>query len=153
MFLKSFAIMVEPTGQLKVIILPGPEGSGCENRNGFTPKIANQLTRPCIANDKLIKDDFPKLELQQTQKDKRMYSCPRIVNFNATKPYQEIRPEHKPRRIFNGFFPQKIRTGNNIINSKLKMQVSTNKWFKQKSFQNKIQFTYFGSCMMFACQL
>jgi len=81
------------------------------------PQISKK--RPQVANDSGKKAVDVKLKNQQNWKSERQFCCPTIVNFNTTKPYQEIRPEHKPRRIFNGFFPQRVRTGNHIYSNTL----------------------------------
>lgn len=92
------------------------------------PTISKQSKCPPLTNDggkKAIDVNFVN---QQNSKSERQFCCPAIVNFNTTKPYQEIRPEHKPRRIFNGFFPQRIRTGNCVYSNRLRQQEQEFVW-------------------------
>ncbi|KAJ7378295.1 hypothetical protein OS493_023542 [Desmophyllum pertusum] len=47
---------------------------------------------------------------RRNSKNRRQFSCPKIIDFNALKSFQDIRPMHKPKRIFNGFFPSRVRS-------------------------------------------
>ena len=54
--------------------------------------------------------EMGKLSDGRNSRNKKQFSCPTIVDFNSLKSYQEIRPMHKPKRIFNGFFPSRVRS-------------------------------------------
>ncbi|KAK3728533.1 hypothetical protein QZH41_011616 [Actinostola sp. cb2023] len=56
-------------------------------------------------------------ENRRYAKNSREFVCPPILDLAMTTRASELQPVNKPRRIFNGFFPSKIRTSNSCPNS------------------------------------
>lgn len=75
--------------------------------NGRQTRIgSDHVTESRIAEDE-----------RKNSRNKRQFSCPKIIDFNTLKSFQEIRPMHKPRRIFNGFFPSMVRSTTTALQS------------------------------------
>ncbi|XP_048576307.1 uncharacterized protein LOC125556659 [Nematostella vectensis] len=101
--------MVEHTATLKVLVLPGPDGialnTGRRDNYSLHEKSAG-FKEEIWSIKQLIHQD----EKRRNAKNSRQYACPPIVDLTSMKQYAEVQPQHRPKRIFNGFFPSKIRT-------------------------------------------
>lgn len=115
---------MDPVTSLKIIVFPSLEDKIIiGEKRGFCPASTSAFrksTQPaCTLWERQPKNgeriDSRKLaEERKNLKNKRQFSCPSIIDFNTLKSYQEIRPMHKPNRIFNGFFPSRVvRSGTN----------------------------------------
>ena len=110
---------MDPVTSLKIIVFPSLEDKiFVSDKRGFCPassSVFNKSTKEATLVDVQTRND-DRTELRKItderkiSKNKRQFSCPNIINFNTLKSYQEIRPVHKPKRIFNGFFPSRVRS-------------------------------------------
>ena len=112
---------MDPVTSLKIIVFPSLEEKiFVGDKRGFCPASTNvfgKSTQGSTLLDRQTRNgertDSRKLaEERKNFKNKRQFSCPNIIDFNTLKSYQEIRPMHKPKRIFNGFFPSRVRSTN-----------------------------------------
>ena len=105
---------------LKIIVFPSLEDKiFVGDKKGFCPSSSYVFNKPKKSG--VLLDDRQTRNGERTEsrmlaeerkncKNRRQFSCPKIIDFNALKSFQEIRPVHKPRRIFNGFFPSRVRS-------------------------------------------
>lgn len=110
---------MDPVTSLKIIVFPSLEDKiFVSDKRGFYPassSVFNKSTKGATLVDVQTRND-DQTELRKItderkiSKNKRQFSCPNIINFNTLRSYQEIRPVHKPKRIFNGFFPSRVRS-------------------------------------------
>lgn len=123
LFPRSFLRIVhpwdmEPVTSLKIIVFPSLEDKiFVGDKRRFCPTIAsvvnNVTTKSGVVLDgrqtRIGNNRLTESRILGTR-NKRQFSCPKIIDFNTLKSFQEIRPMHKPKRIFNGFFPSKVRS-------------------------------------------
>lgn len=109
---------MEPVTSLKIIVFPSLEDKiFVGDKRRFCPTIAsvvnNVTTKSGVVLDgrqtRIGNNRLTESKILGTR-NKRQFSCPKIIDFNTLKSFQEIRPMHKPKRIFNGFFPSKVRS-------------------------------------------
>ena len=108
---------MDPVTSLKIIVFPSLEEKiFVGDKRGFFPASTNVFSKSTFGSTQTRngeRTDSKKLAGERKNlKNKRQFSCPSIVDFNTLKSYQEIRPMHKPKRIFNGFFPSRVRSIN-----------------------------------------
>lgn len=109
---------MDSNSPLKIVVIQGPERKMMAERRGFHANTLGQFAALSNAFTTQQEDGIQLkersyhggLEERRLFRKRREYSCPSIIDFNNMKPYQELRPVHKPRRIFNGFFPSKVRS-------------------------------------------
>ncbi|XP_073247401.1 uncharacterized protein [Porites lutea] len=107
---------MDPVTSLKIIVFPSLEDKiFASDRKGFYPTSSSAFnTKGTLANRQIQNGDRIDLRKLAAERkisgNKRQFSCPSIIDFNTLKSYQEIRPMHKPKRIFNGFFPSRVRS-------------------------------------------
>ena len=112
----TFLLDMDPVTSLKIIVFPSLEDKiFASDRKGFYPTSSSAFnTKGTLANRQIQNGDridLRKLAAERKNSgNKRQFSCPSIIDFNTLKSYQEIRPMHKPKRIFNGFFPSRVRS-------------------------------------------
>ena len=113
----TFLLDMDPVTSLKIIVFPSLEDKiFASDRKGFYPTSSSAFNTKAgtLANRQIQNGDRIDLgKLAAERKNlgnKRQFSCPSIIDFNTLKSYQEIRPMHKPKRIFNGFFPSRVRS-------------------------------------------
>lgn len=111
---------MDPVTSLKIIVFPRLEDKiFVGDKKGFCPASSNVFNKPTKSG--VLLDDRQTRNGERTEsrmlaeernnpKNRRQFSCPKIIDFNTLKSFQEIRPMHKPRRIFNGFFPSRVRS-------------------------------------------
>lgn len=111
---------MDPVTSLKIIVFPRLEDKiFVGDKKGFCPASSNVFNKPTKPG--VLLDDRQTRNGERTEsrilaeernnpKNRRQFSCPKIIDFNTLKSFQEIRPMHKPRRIFNGFFPSRVRS-------------------------------------------
>ncbi|XP_068762010.1 uncharacterized protein [Montipora capricornis] len=107
---------------LKVVVLPDLDDKVLSvDKKFFFPASTSVSCRSTYASAVLFdkqtsngeRIDSRKLtEEPKNANNKKQFSCPSIIDFNTLKFYQEIKPVHKPKRIFNGFFPSRVRSIN-----------------------------------------
>lgn len=110
---------MEPVTSLKIIVFPSLEDKIFVGDNrGFcatTSSVFNK-TKPGALLEGRQTRNGERIETRmlvderRNSKNRRQFSCPKIIDFNALKSFQDIRPMHKPKRIFNGFFPSRVRS-------------------------------------------
>lgn len=111
---------MDPVTSLKIIVFPSLEDKiFVGDKRGFCPTSSSVFNKPTKSavlldgrqtrNGERIESRMPADE-RKNSKNRRQFSCPKIIDFNTLKSFQEIRPMHKPRRIFNGFFPSRVRS-------------------------------------------
>ena len=111
-----FLLSMDPVTSLKIIVFPSLEDKiFASDRKGFYPTSSSAFnTKGTLANRQIQNGDRIDLRKLAAERkisgNKRQFSCPSIIDFNTLKSYQEIRPMHKPKRIFNGFFPSRVRS-------------------------------------------
>lgn len=111
-----FLLDMDPVTSLKIIVFPSLEEKiFASDRRGFYPASSSVFnTKGTLANRQIQSGDRIDLRKPEAERknsgNRRQFSCPNIIDFNTLKSYQEIRPKHKPKRIFNGFFPSKVRS-------------------------------------------
>ena len=111
---------MDPVTSLKIIVFPSLEDKiFVGDKKGFCPASSNVLYKPkksaVLLDDRQTRngertESTMLTEERKSAKNRRQFSCPKIIDFNTLKSFQEIRPMHKPRRIFNGFFPSRVRS-------------------------------------------
>ena len=111
---------MDPVTSLKIIVFPSLEDKiFVGDKRGFCPASSSAFNKPAksgvlldgrqIRNGERNESRRPADE-RKNHKNRRQFSCPKIIDFNTLKSFQEIQPMHKPRRIFNGFFPSRVRS-------------------------------------------
>lgn len=117
---EKFILAMDPVTSLKIIVFPSLEDKiFVGDKKGFYPASSNVFNKPTKSG--VLLDDRQTRNSERTEsrmlaeerknsKNRRQFSCPKIIDFNTLKSFQEIRPMHKPRRIFNGFFPSRVRS-------------------------------------------
>lgn len=112
---------MDPVTSLKIMVFPSLEDKLLVGeKRGFCPAFSNVFNKSTQGSTLLNRQakygeqiDPRKLaEEHKNFKNRRQFSCPSIIDFNTLKSYQDIRPMHKPKRIFNGFFPSRVRSTN-----------------------------------------
>ena len=113
---------MDPVTSLKIIVFPSLEDKiFVGDKKGFCPASSNVFSNKPKKSGVLLDDRQTRngertestmlsAEERKNAKNRRQFSCPKIIDFNTLKSFQEIRPMHKPRRIFNGFFPSRVRS-------------------------------------------
>ena len=107
---------------LKVVVFPDLEDKVLSvDKKCFFPASTSVSCRSTHASAVLFDkqtsngeriDSRKQTEEPKNANNKKQFSCPSIIDFNTLKFYQEIKPVHKPKRIFNGFFPSRVRSIN-----------------------------------------
>ena len=123
---------MDPVTSLKIIVFPSLEDKiFVGDKKGFCPvsslNVFNKPTKSGIllADDRQTRngerpESRMRAEERKNSKNRRQFSCPKIIDFNTLKSFQEIRPMHKPRRIFNGFFPSRVRSTTTVLGNAYK---------------------------------
>lgn len=111
---------MDPVTSMKIIVFPSLEDKiFVGDKRGFCPassSVFNKPTKSGVLLDGRQTKNGERTELRiladerKNCKNRRQFSCPKIIDFNTLKSFQEIQPMHKPRRIFNGFFPSRVRS-------------------------------------------
>lgn len=147
----SLSCGMEPVTSLKIIVFPSledkifvgdkrrfcPTTSSVVNKSTTKPGLLLDGRQARIGGERAI-DARILVDERKNSKNRRQFSCPKIIDFNALKSFQDIRPVHKPRRIFNGFFPSKVRSTTTALSSAYKEgQVSPHQFLPFFNFNNK----------------
>lgn len=121
---------MDPVTSLKIIVFPSLEEKiFVRDKKGFCPASSNVFNKPTksgtLLDDRQTRngeraESRMLAEERKNSKNRRQFSCPKIIDFNTLKSFQEIRPVHKPRRIFNGFFPSRVRSTTTILGNAYK---------------------------------
>ena len=132
---------MDPVTSLKIIVFPSLEDKiFVGDKKGFCPtssNVFNKPTKPGLLDNRQTRngertESTMLAEERKNFKNRRQFSCPKIIDFNTLKSFQEIRPMHKPRRIFNGFFPSRVRSTTTALGNAYKEgQVSSLFYFSQ----------------------
>lgn len=116
---------------LKIVVFPGLEEitySTEKKANSSNPVLEFLADRSSVTREELY--TIEQIGNRQTESEKmrknikngRQFICPPILDLAMTRQNSETQTVNKPTRIFNGFFPSKIRTStspNSIRESKL----------------------------------
>lgn len=112
---------METVASLKIVVFPNVEDKlQTAGKKCFLPASTSLLCKSTLTAslfDKQTRND-QRIDLRnlpeepKNAKKRRQFSCPSIIDFSTLKSYQEIQPVHKPKRIFNGFFPSRVRSIN-----------------------------------------
>ena len=121
----SMKIIVFPSLEDKISIFVGDKKAFC----GPAPSnVLNKPTKSGVLLEHRQSRNGERAESRmlseerKNSKNRRQFSCPKIIDFNTLKSFQEIRPMHKPRRIFNGFFPSRVRSTTTALGNAYKAE-------------------------------
>lgn len=112
---------METVASLKTVVFPNVDDEvQAADKKWFLPASTSLFCKSTLTAslfDKQTRYD-QRIDLRnlpeepKSAKKRRQFSCPSIIDFSTLKSYQEIQPVHKPKRIFNGFFPSRVRSIN-----------------------------------------
>lgn len=114
---------------LKIVVFPGLEEITYTTEKKTAAPQSNPVLEFLADRSSVTREELYTIEqlsnkqveaekLQRNNKNCRQFVCPPILDLAISSKTKELQPTHKPKRIFNGFFPSKIRTSTSPTTTK-----------------------------------